>query len=97
MRVSEAIASRRCVRAFLDTEVPEAVLRDIIKSAARAPSGGNLQPWRVYVLTGAPLAGLKARMRRRLAVDPSPDPLEYAIYPENLWKPTAASASGWAK
>lgn len=87
MRVSEAIASRRCVRAFLDTEVPEAVLHRVVKLAARAPSGGNLQPWRIYVLKGAPLADLKARMRQRLAVDPAPDPSEYAIYPENLWEP----------
>jgi nitroreductase len=87
MKISQAIASRRCVRAFLDTDVPEAVLRRVIAGAARAPSGGNLQPWRIYVLRGAPLAGLKARMRERLAADPSPDPREYAIYPENLWEP----------
>jgi nitroreductase len=87
MKVCEAIASRRCVRAFLDTAVSEAVLRRVIARAARAPSGGNLQPWRIYVLTGAPLARLKARMRERLAADPSPDPLDYAIYPERLWEP----------
>ncbi|HLY05227.1 MAG TPA: nitroreductase [Rhizomicrobium sp.] len=87
MDVSEAIATRRSVRAFLDTAVPEAVLHRVIARAARAPSGGNLQPWRIYVLTGAPLTGLKARMRKRLATDPSPDPCEYAIYPENLWEP----------
>lgn len=87
MKVSDAIASRRSVRAFLDAEVPEAVLRRVIEGAARAPSGGNLQPWRIYVMTGAPLAGLKARMRERLAAAPSPDPREYAIYPEKLWEP----------
>jgi nitroreductase len=87
MKVSEAIASRRCVRAFLDTPVPEAVLRRVIAGAARAPSGGNLQPWRIYVLAGAPLAELKARMRDRLATNPSSDPLDYDIYPEKLWDP----------
>jgi len=87
MKVSQAIASRRCVRAFLDTPVPEAVLRRVIARAARAPSGGNLQPWRIYVLAGTPLADLKAGMRERLAADPSPDPLEYDIYPEKLWEP----------
>jgi nitroreductase len=87
MDVSKAIASRRSVRAFLDTEVPETVLRRVIAHAARAPSGGNLQPWRIYVLTGAPLAELKRRMRERLAANPSPDPLEYAIYPKKEWEP----------
>jgi nitroreductase len=87
MNVSQAIASRRSVRAFLDKPVPENMLRDILEQAARAPSGGNLQPWRLYVLTAEPLAQFKARMRERLATDPSPDPLEYHIYPENLWEP----------
>lgn len=87
MNVSEAIASRRCVRAFQDTPVPEDTLRSILELAARAPSGGNLQPWRLYVLTGEPLAQFKARARERLATNRSPDPLEYHIYPENLWEP----------
>ncbi|HTT83653.1 MAG TPA: nitroreductase [Rhizomicrobium sp.] len=87
MNVSEAIASRRSVRAFLDRDVPEEILRRILTLAARAPSGGNLQPWRIYVLTGEPLSALKARMRARLAANPAPDPREYEIYPENLWEP----------
>jgi nitroreductase len=86
MNVVEAIAARRSVRAFLDKEISQALLRRVLARAARAPSGGNLQPWRIYVLTGAPLASLKERMRARLAV-PSPDPLEYDIYPEKLWEP----------
>ena len=36
------------------------VLREILELAQRAPSGGNLQPWRVYALAGAPLAEFKA-------------------------------------
>ena len=87
MKVSEAVASRRCVRAFLDTPVPESVLRHVLERAARAPSGGNLQPWRIYALCGEPLARFKERMRERLASNPSPDPLEYHIYPESLWEP----------
>ncbi len=87
MNVSEAISSRRSVRAFLDKPVPGPVLRQILELAARAPSGGNLQPWRIYALTGEPLAQFRARMRERLATNPSPDPLEYHIYPESLWEP----------
>lgn len=87
MKVSDAVASRRCIRAFLDKPVPEIVLRRVLELAARAPSGGNLQPWRLYVLTGETLAQFKTRMRERLANNPSPDPREYHIYPENLWEP----------
>ena len=87
MNVSEAIASRRSVRAFLAKPVPEDTLREVLELAARAPSGGNLQPWRLYALAGKPLVQFKARMRERLAASPSPDPLEYHVYPENLWEP----------
>jgi len=87
MNVSEAVSSRRSVRAFLDTPVPEGVLRHILDLAARAPSGGNVQPWRLYVLTGEPLVRFRAIMRERLATNPSPDALEYHVYPESLWEP----------
>jgi len=50
--VDGAITSRRSVRAFLPTTVSSEVIRQILSTAARAPSGSNIQPWRVYVLTG---------------------------------------------
>ena len=50
--VDEAITSRRSVRAFLPDPVDDDVVRDILKVAARAPSGTNMQPWRVYVTKG---------------------------------------------
>lgn len=52
--VDAAIASRFSCRAFLrDREVPRAAIEEILDVAARAPSGTNTQPWRVYVLQGA--------------------------------------------
>lgn len=53
MTVDEAITTRRSVRAFLPDAVPEATVRHILEVAARAPSGTNIQPWHVYVVTGA--------------------------------------------
>ncbi|MDE2583999.1 MAG: nitroreductase [Betaproteobacteria bacterium] len=50
--VDAAIQSRRSVRAFLPTPVPKASVEDILRIASRAPSGTNVQPWKVYVLTG---------------------------------------------
>jgi nitroreductase len=52
MIVDEAILSRRSVRAFLPDPVDEETIRDILAVAARAPSGTNMQPWKVYVATG---------------------------------------------
>jgi len=87
MKVSDAVRSRLSVRAFLDRPVSEKLLRDLLALAARAPSGGNLQPWRIYVLGSRALEELAGLMRERLARDASPDPLEYHIYPDKLWEP----------
>lgn len=88
MNVSEAVDSRRSVRAFLERPVEPALLREVLGLAARAPSGGNLQPWRLYVLSGAALQRLKDAMQQRLARQPSPDlPLDYEIYPSPLGEP----------
>ena len=53
MEVFDAVASRYSCRAFLPTPVPEAIVRDILARASRAPSAGNMQPWRVYAIAGA--------------------------------------------
>ena len=49
--VDEAMLSRRSVRAFLPTPVDDETIRDILRVAARAPSGTNMQPWKAYVLS----------------------------------------------
>lgn len=87
MNVSEAVATRRSVRAFLDKPVPGHILREVVEQAARAASGGNLQPWRIYVLAGEPMAEFKELMERRVATGPTSDPTEYEIYPADLWDP----------
>lgn len=51
--VDAAITSRRSIRAFLPTPVPRDDIEQILRVAARAPSGTNIQPWKVHVLTGA--------------------------------------------
>jgi len=84
MDVSEAVASRFSCRAYLDRPVPEALVRDIVERAARAASGGNLQPWRVDVLTGDRLAGLIGLIRPRFDELPRGEGPEYDIYPKVL-------------
>lgn len=83
MNVSEAVARRMSVRAFRPDPVPGETVREILELAAKAPSGGNLQPWRVYALAGAPLEALKAEVR----ANPLGEPPEYDVYPPNLWDP----------
>lgn len=83
MNVAEAIQKRTSVRAFKPEAPPAAVIGDILERSARAPSGGNLQPWRVYALTGEPLSRLKAR----IGSEPMQEKPGYAIYPPDLWEP----------
>lgn len=52
--VDAAIESRFSARAFQATAVPRETIADILRIASRAPSGTNTQPWRVYVVQGAP-------------------------------------------
>jgi nitroreductase len=95
MKVSEAVATRRSVRAFRDTPVPGDVLRRVLERARRAPSGGNLQPWHGVALTGAPLRALVAAVQDRIAAgNSSPD---YDIYPANLPDPYKARRSACAE
>ncbi|MGB8893004.1 MAG: nitroreductase family protein [Pseudolabrys sp.] len=67
MDVFGAVASRYSCRAFLPTPVPEKIIREIVERAARAPSGGNVQPWRVHVLGGQRLKELRTITVRRIA------------------------------
>jgi len=85
MTVAHAVERRISVRAFRPDPVPEPLVRGILEAALRAPSGGNLQPWRVHVLAGEPLVALKADARARLAQ--GGDAPEYEVYPANLWDP----------
>ncbi|MFT4255060.1 MAG: nitroreductase [Caulobacter sp.] len=84
MDVSSAVAARFSARAFKADPVSGETVRAILEAAARAPSGGNLQPWKVHAVAGDVLADFKARVAARLG---SPDEAEYAVYPANLWEP----------
>jgi nitroreductase len=81
--VDAAITTRRSIRAYLPRPVPRETVEEILRVAARAPSGTNTQPWKVTVLTGGAKQALSARIRA--AYD---DPAErarhteeYAYYP----------------
>ncbi|BDT60698.1 nitroreductase [Massilia varians] len=81
--VDAAITSRRSIRAFLPKPVERADIERILEVAARAPSGTNTQPWKVYVLTGQARRELSEAI---LAVNADPEQArqhteEYAYYP----------------
>ena len=85
--VSEAVATRRSVRAFLDKQVDLALLRGILEKAQRAPSGGNVQPWEITVVSGDPLQALIAKVIQAATSEARGTYAEYAIYPDPLPDP----------
>ena len=75
--VDEVINSRYSCRAFLPRAVPRETIAEILAVASRAPSGTNIQPWKVWVLTGASKARVSEKI---LAV--FDDPGEAATHTE---------------
>jgi len=87
MKVADAVAARFSARAYLERPVPVEQIRRILDRARQAPSGGNLQPWHVYVVAGQPLRELLLKVRERAAQAPHGEPREYNIYPAGLEEP----------
>jgi len=96
--VDAAISSRFSARAYLDKAVDRAVLQEVLEIAARAPSGTNTQPWKVYVLQGAKRDELVSQVcAAHDAISANPAlAAEYAesydYYPENGSAPTSTAA-----
>ncbi|MEE9313637.1 MAG: nitroreductase [Rhizobiaceae bacterium] len=95
--VDEAITSRHSIRAFLPTEVSRETIEQVLQVAARAPSGTNMQPWKVYVTTGETRQKLSTAM-----LDAHNDPefereSTYKYYPDKFDEPflTRRRTVGW--
>lgn len=80
MTVSEAVLSRRAVRAFTDRTVDKDLLEKVMNKARWSPSGCNFQPWEATILSGEPLRELQQAMMRT----PPQDPVEYVIQPVDI-------------
>ncbi|PIE70825.1 MAG: nitroreductase [Deltaproteobacteria bacterium] len=74
MNVTDAVLNRVSTRAFLKTPVPEATLKRILETAQRAPSNCNVQPWDVYVVSGAAKDTLKGRLAAAVISGAPPNP-----------------------
>ena len=83
MNVVDAVNARFSVRQFLPTAVSDDQLRSLLSDASRSPSGGNVQPWRMYVVNGDSLT----RMREFLTTQPPVEEPEYEIYPKSISEP----------
>lgn len=87
LNVTEALKKRISARAFLDTPVGKAEIREILDVARWSPSGGNLQPWRVHVVMDAARDRLISAVKEAIAANPLADESELQIYPPKLEDP----------
>jgi nitroreductase len=83
MNVTDALKARISVRAFKSDPLPETQVREILDVARYAPSGGNLQPWKVIAVSGAERDAVVALAKANL---PGADD-DRPVYPANLWEP----------
>ena len=60
MTYDEVVLGRRSIRGFKPDPVPQALIREVLALALRAPSSLNTQPWNFHVVAGAPLDRIRA-------------------------------------
>ena len=87
MDVTEAVDSRKSIRAFLDKAVDDLLIKELLEKSSRAASGGNLQPWKIYVINGKTMNSFH-KFQSEWTETETP---AYAIYPENLKEPYKTS------
>jgi nitroreductase len=97
MDVYEAVKTRRAVRGFTDEPVSRSVLERVLSAAAWSPSGSNIQPWNIYVITGPPLAELKTRAVEHVCHGDPWDARQYEMYPTALKSPYAERRSAFGR
>jgi nitroreductase len=87
--VDAAITSRASVRAFLPQPVPREVIEDILRVAARSPSGTNTQPWNVWVLMGESKLALSRKLQvvHNNPTEAATHTEDYAYYPTQWQSP----------
>lgn len=85
--VDDAIATRRSVRGFLPTPVPQALIERILEVSARAPSGTNMQPWRVYVAAGAAKENLTNAIIKAYDSGETGHKSPWKYYPDEFFEP----------
>ena len=95
--VFAAARTRRSVRAYKADPVDDQVVREIVALARHAPSGSNIQPWRVHVMTGATLKRVGAAIQRVFIDDEPGHQRDYDYYTDPILEPYLARRRqcGW--
>lgn len=87
MDVDTALKTRISTRVFKPDPLPETLVREILDVARWAPSGGNVQPWKVIAVSGAARQAVIDLAQTTLAANPKGEEGDRPIYPADLWEP----------
>jgi len=87
MNVTDAVLSRSSIRSFLNNPVSDELLRDLLEKSSRAASGGNLQPWKIFVINNSAMKNFLEFQKNWT----DPETPAYDIYPSKLKEPYRTS------
>src|ERR1700692_334411 len=87
LTVTETLKRRISTREYRPQPLAEQLVREILDVARWAPSGGNLQPWKVIAVAGAERAAIIELARRTHAAEGPDESTDWPVYPRNLWEP----------
>ncbi len=87
MKVSDAVKQRSSIRAFLDQPVANSLIEELLIKSSRSASGGNLQPWKIFVINNSSMKGFLDFQEGWT----EPEVPAYDIYPSKLKEPYRTS------
>lgn len=87
MNVTDAVLSRSSVRSFVDNPVPDELLETLLNKSSRAASGGNLQPWKIFIINNTSMNDFLEFQKNWT----EPEVPAYDIYPPKLKEPYRTS------
>tara|TARA_B000000441_G_C21694908_1_gene322075 strand:- start:211 stop:864 length:654 start_codon:yes stop_codon:yes gene_type:complete len=87
MNVTQAVQDRSSVRAFLKKPVSNKLIEELLKKSSRSASGGNLQPWKIFVLNNTSMRDFLLFQEKW----DKPEHPAYEIYPPKLKEPYRTS------
>jgi nitroreductase len=87
MNVTDAVISRSSIRSFINNPVPDELLKTLLSKSSRAASGGNLQPWKIFVINNSAMNDFLEFQKNWT----EPEVPAYDIYPPKLKEPYRTS------
>jgi nitroreductase len=87
MNVSDAVLNRKSIRAFIEKPVSNNLIEELLIKSCRSPSGGNLQPWKIFVVNNNAMQSFLTFQKNW----DEPEAPNYDIYPSKLKEPYRTS------